>query len=239
MQNSNAKRVFLATLGVLLLVGQGCSTKWLSSGGSEQSSSPGSSSTSPGSRSTAQGGGGSTGHGGSGSAPEGGSLRGINPLVGGRVADEERVGQQGTTVAKVSAGQTPSPRRRAELTKEEAQEEADAEAAGMKDVFFAYDSWTISDEGSKALLHDAAWLKQNPKAVIRIEGHCDERGNQDYNLVLGEKRAKAARGYLIDLGVNPKQVAIVSYGEERPFCVEQDESCYQENRRGHMLLRTK
>ncbi|MBI5673929.1 MAG: OmpA family protein [Nitrospirae bacterium] len=74
---------------------------------------------------------------------------------------------------------------------------------------------------------------------LKIEGHCDERGTTDYNIVLGDKRAKAARSYLAEVGVNPKQLAIVSFGKERPFCFDRDESCYQQNRRGHMLLPTK
>jgi peptidoglycan-associated lipoprotein len=206
MSNSNTQRFALATLGILLLVGQGCSMKWLQSGGSESE----------------------------GGAVDGGKLRGLDPVVGGEISGGERLGQ-GTTVSKTSPNGSTAGKRRAELTKEETA----AVEAGLKDVFFPYDSWTISDDGSKALVHDASWLKQNPKAVMKIEGHCDERGNQDYNLVLGEKRAKAARGYLIDLGVSPKQLAVVSYGEERPFCAERGETCYQQNRRGHMLLRTK
>ncbi|MBI3356492.1 MAG: OmpA family protein [Nitrospirae bacterium] len=125
--------------------------------------------------------------------------------------------------------------RRADLTKEEKA----AIEAGLQDVFFGYDQWAVSDAGMEALNHDAVYLKDNPGAVLKIEGHCDERGTSDYNLVLGDKRAKAARSYLIEAGVSPKQVAIVSFGKERPFCFDRDESCYQQNRRGHMLLNTK
>jgi peptidoglycan-associated lipoprotein len=90
-----------------------------------------------------------------------------------------------------------------------------------------------------ALNRDAEWLKAHPGAVMKVEGHCDERGTADYNVVLGEKRAKAAKSYLVEMGVSPKQLAIVSYGKERPFCAEHDEACYQQNRRGHMLLSAK
>ena len=93
-----------------------------------------------------------------------------------------------------------------------------------------------NDEGMEALNHDATYLKDHPGAVLRIEGHCDERGTSDYNMVLGDKRAKAARNYLTAAGVSPKQIAIVSYGKERPFCFDRDETCYQQNRRDHMLL---
>ncbi len=90
-----------------------------------------------------------------------------------------------------------------------------------------------------ALNRDAQWLKDHPGAVMKVEGHCDERGTADYNVVLGDKRAKAARSYLVESGVSPKQVAILSYGKERPFCRDQDEACYQQNRRGHVLLKLK
>jgi peptidoglycan-associated lipoprotein len=128
-----------------------------------------------------------------------------------------------------------SARRRAELTKEEKA----ALEAGLQDVFFGYDQWTLSSVGMETLNRDARYLKDHPGAVLKIEGHCDERGTSDYNLVLGDKRAKAARSYLFEAGVSPKQVAIVSFGKERPFCFDHEESCYQQNRRGHMLLGTK
>ena len=73
---------------------------------------------------------------------------------------------------------------------------------------------------------------------ITIEGHCDERGTSAYNLVLGEKRAKAARNYLVELGVSANRLGVVSYGKERPFCKEHSESCYAQNRRGHVVVKT-
>lgn len=111
--------------------------------------------------------------------------------------------------------------------------------AGLQDVFFGYDQWAVADAAMEALNHDAVYLKEHPRAVMRVEGHCDERGTSDYNLVLGDKRAKAARSYLIESGVSEKQVAIVSFGKERPFCSDHDEACHQQNRRGHMLLNIK
>jgi peptidoglycan-associated lipoprotein len=147
-----------------------------------------------------------------------------------RNPSEERLAQVGD-----SGALTPSevgPRQRAELTNEE---EAAVEA-GLQDVFFGYDQWALSDAGMEALDHGAAYLNNHPGAVLKIEGHCDERGTADYNMVLGEKRAKAARNYLADVRVRLQQVAIVSYGKERPFCLDRDESCYQQNRRDHMLL---
>jgi len=115
-------------------------------------------------------------------------------------------------------------------------EEAAAAAAGLNDVFFAFDSWTLSEENMQTLAGNADWIKTNPNARVKIGGHCDERGTQAYNLVLGEKRAKTTRNYLAELGVGSNRLAVVSYGKERPFCKENDESCYQQNRRGQMLL---
>jgi peptidoglycan-associated lipoprotein len=163
--------------------------------------------------------------------PEGGSLRGLIPLVNGQIAAEERLSRSDYSSMMLPVDR--SDKRFAELRREEAA----AIEAGLRDVFYGYDRWTISDDGGVALVKNADWLRENPKAMLKISGHCDERGTHDYNLVLGEKRAKAAKSYLIDLGVSPKQVAIVSYGKDRPFCAQHDETCYQQNRRGHMMLR--
>jgi len=122
----------------------------------------------------------------------------------------------------------------------EMQREAAASAGtGLQDVFFAFDKWTITDAGKQALAIDAQWLKTNQGKVLTVEGHCDERGTQAYNLVLGEKRAKAVRSYLVDLGIDSKRLVVTSYGKDRPFCREHTEDCYQQNRRGHLVLRVK
>jgi peptidoglycan-associated lipoprotein len=124
--------------------------------------------------------------------------------------------------------------------KEEMRQEAAATSGtGLQDVFFAFDSWTIMDSGKQALGSDAQWLKANDGKALTIEGHCDERGTQAYNLVLGERRAKAVRSYLTDLGVDAKRLTVTSYGKERPFCRDHNEDCYQQNRRGHLVLRAK
>ena len=105
----------------------------------------------------------------------------------------------------------------------------------LADIYFAYDKWALSKEGKKNLAQSAETLKQIPAAKLLIEGHCDERGSREYNMVLGEKRAQEARRYLEALGVkNP--VGLTSYGKERPVCTEQDESCYWKNRRAHLVV---
>jgi peptidoglycan-associated lipoprotein len=109
----------------------------------------------------------------------------------------------------------------------------------VQDIYFAFDSWNISGEAARFLEEGARWLHANPGNVLTIEGHCDQRGTQDYNLVLGQKRAEAAREYLVNLGVQSGRIKIVSYGKERPFCQYDSEDCFQENRRSHMVVRVK
>jgi peptidoglycan-associated lipoprotein len=203
MTGSPAKAGIVVAMGLVLLVSQGCSMKWLQSDGE-------------------------TGAGAGQNGGSGGGLKGFS-----KNPSEERLGKGGDIASLSSSGM--SARQRAELTKEEKA----AIEAGLQDVFFGYDQWVLSDSGMEALNLDAQWLKDHPGAVMKVEGHCDERGTADYNMVLGEKRAKTARGYLIESGVAPKQVAIVSYGKARPFCSDPAESCYQQNRRGHVLLSVK
>jgi len=110
-------------------------------------------------------------------------------------------------------------------------------AAGLQDVFFEYDSWAINEEGREFLTRDANWLRVHGNAQVKVEGHCDERGSSTYNFVLAEKRAKAVRNYLMELGVKGDRFIIVSYGKERPFCNDHSESCYRQNRRGHLVIK--
>ncbi len=107
----------------------------------------------------------------------------------------------------------------------------------VQDIYFAFDSWSITTVGAKYLEEDAEWLHANPEKALTIEGHCDQRGTQDYNLILGKKRAEAAQEYLVNLGVQSHRIKIVSYGKERPFCRNNNEHCFQENRRNHMVVR--
>jgi peptidoglycan-associated lipoprotein len=117
-------------------------------------------------------------------------------------------------------------------------EQAASAVSGLRDVFFAFDSFVISEEGRQALSRNAEWIKSNAEAQLKIEGHCDERGTSAYNLVLGEKRAKTVRNFLVELGVVSNRLSVVSYGKERPFCKEHAESCYSQNRRAHVVVKT-
>jgi peptidoglycan-associated lipoprotein len=116
-------------------------------------------------------------------------------------------------------------------------EQAATAAAGLRDVYFGYDSWTISEEGRQVLSRDAEWLRSHPAVQLKVEGHCDERGSSTYNFVLAEKRAKVILNYLTDLGIRRERLVGVSYGKERPFCNNRSEACYQQNRRGHLVVR--
>jgi peptidoglycan-associated lipoprotein len=109
------------------------------------------------------------------------------------------------------------------------------DAPAMADVYFDFDRYVIRKDGQPVLEANGAWIKNAPAASILIEGHCDERGTLAYNLVLGEKRARAAKHYLEDLGIPASRLKIISYGEVRPFCREHEESCYQKNRRAHFV----
>ena len=109
----------------------------------------------------------------------------------------------------------------------------------LKPVYFAFDSSTIRPGDAKTLDASAAWLKAHPDQLTLIEGHCDERGTNEYNLALGERRAKAAMGYLVSRGVEADRITIISYGKERPVCTEHDEACWSKNRRDNFLTKKK
>ena len=109
--------------------------------------------------------------------------------------------------------------------------------AALKDVFFEFDKYDIRAEDAKTLDANATWLKANAENLVLIEGHCDERGTNEYNLALGERRAKAAMNYLVSQGVQANRITIISYGEERPVCNEKNESCWSKNRRAHFLVK--
>jgi peptidoglycan-associated lipoprotein len=106
----------------------------------------------------------------------------------------------------------------------------------LQDAFFGYDEAALSANGESALTTSASWLKQNQQYNLLIEGHCDERGTEQYNLALGDRRANIAREYLATLGVDASRIRTVSYGEERPFDAGHDESAWVKNRRAHLVL---
>lgn len=110
------------------------------------------------------------------------------------------------------------------------------ERGWIRDAFFAFDAFTLTPESQDNLAISAAWLKSHTEFNLVIEGHADERGTQQYNLALGEKRANAAKDYLAALGVPASKIRTISYGEERPFATGSNERAWAQNRRAHLVL---
>jgi peptidoglycan-associated lipoprotein len=107
----------------------------------------------------------------------------------------------------------------------------------VKAIYFDFDKSVIRPGDAKILDASAAWLKQNSNQLLLIEGHCDERGTNEYNLALGDRRAKAAMNYLVAQGISADRMTIVSYGEERPVCSEHTEACWAKNRRDQFMVK--
>jgi peptidoglycan-associated lipoprotein len=121
----------------------------------------------------------------------------------------------------------------------EARERAAAAAgAGLNPIYFDFDRSFIRDDARPVMKANAEWLKANPKAKVRIEGSCDERGTIEYNQALGQRRAAAAKKYLTDLGIASSRISLISYGKEKPVCSEQTEECWQKNRRDDLVAAT-
>jgi peptidoglycan-associated lipoprotein len=149
----------------------------------------------------------------------GGAAPGAGPGSGAQAGAGAGAGQ--TTTAP---GARPSPREFAAV-------------AALRDIFFDFDKYDIRPNDARTLDANATWLKSNPDHLVLIEGHCDERGTNEYNLALGERRAKSAMNYLVSQGVQASRITIISYGEERPACTERTEECWSRNRRAHFLVK--
>lgn len=106
----------------------------------------------------------------------------------------------------------------------------------LKDIFFEFDRADLRPDARDTLRANADWLRTNPSARIEIEGHCDERGTNEYNLALGAKRAQSAKDYLVSLGIAGDRLSTISYGEEIPVCREHTESCWRQNRRARFVI---
>ena len=111
------------------------------------------------------------------------------------------------------------------------------ESAALRDVYFDFDRYDVRAGDKGTLDENANWLKSNQSAMLLIEGHADERGTNEYNLALGERRAKATRDYLVSVGIDAGRITVISYGEERPTCTEKTEGCWAKNRRAHFLVK--
>ncbi len=135
---------------------------------------------------------------------------------------------------EVSSSVPPPPAR----TTGEVHNGIDTLAREAQDVYFDYDKNDIRADGRETLTRDAEVIKRilaaDPGFTIVVEGHCDERGSEEYNLALGDRRALAVKEFLVQLGVPDDRLKTISFGKERPMCTDQDEACYQKNRRGHL-----
>jgi peptidoglycan-associated lipoprotein len=131
--------------------------------------------------------------------------------------------------ARVTVTQAPAPPPAVSATEEE------LFAQNVKDIFFDYDKSDIRPDQQSALQGDAQFLSQHPTIQFTIEGHCDERGSTEYNLALGTSRAESVKNALVQAGVNASRIKTISYGKEKPFCMQSTEQCWQENRRGHFV----
>ena len=107
----------------------------------------------------------------------------------------------------------------------------------LKPIYFDFDKYDIRPGDAKILDANAQWLKSNADQLVLIEGHCDERGTNEYNLALGERRAKSTMNYLVSQGVQASRITIISYGEERPVCTQKNEECWSKNRRAQFLVK--
>jgi peptidoglycan-associated lipoprotein len=108
--------------------------------------------------------------------------------------------------------------------------------ANVQDIFFEYDKYNVRSASQTTLEHDAAYLTSHPNVKVLIGGYCDERGSDEYNLVLGQNRAASAKKALVNAGMEIGRIRVISYGKEKPFCTESTESCWQKNRRAGFSL---
>ena len=116
------------------------------------------------------------------------------------------------------------------------QEQADQDRFENEDIYFDFDSIQLTPEAQDILAQKAKWLRDNPTARVTIEGHCDNRGTNEYNLALGEGRAQRAKTFLMDLGIDLSRLNTISYGEERPLDPQQTERAWAKNRRAHFVI---
>ena len=138
--------------------------------------------------------------------------------------------QDATTRVTVTVAEVAPPKQEVSLTDEQWFSQT------IKDVYFDYDSAEIRADAQATISANAAGLNSKSHLKITIEGHCDERGSTEYNLSLGDERANAVKNALVKAGVNASRINTISYGKEKPACTESTEACWQQNRRGHLVL---
>jgi len=106
----------------------------------------------------------------------------------------------------------------------------------LSDIHFGYNTYNIEPQDGSVLKANASWLEGHPNTHVQVEGHCDERGSEEYNMALGAKRAQSAKDYLVTLGIPSERISTISYGKELPLCQDHDDSCWAQNRRDHFVV---
>lgn len=138
-------------------------------------------------------------------------------------------GGSSDATATVTLNQQQAPQTSAQMTEAEFEQ-------NVKPVFFDYDSYSVRPDAQQAITQDASFLQAHPTAKILIAGYCDDRGSAEYNLALGQNRANSAKTALTQAGVDAGRIRTISYGKEKQFCTDQNESCWQQNRRAQFSL---
>ena len=180
---------------------------------------------------------GTTGAGGTGTSGAGSQMQPGGTTGGGATAGATQPGAGGGTASSgTGAGAGTGTQSPTAATARPAIRDFAADS-NLGDVFFDFDKYDIRQTDTRTLDGNAQWLKSNPNHLVLIEGHCDERGTNEYNLALGERRAKSTMKYLVSQGVQANRITIISYGEERPACTEKTEQCWAKNRRAHFLVK--
>lgn len=127
---------------------------------------------------------------------------------------------------------TPPPAQAAPPT----ESEADLFARNVKDIYFDFDGYELRSDQQQTAQSNAQFLASHPDIRLEVEGHCDDRGSEEYNLGLGDNRAETIKEYLVRAGVSADRIHVISFGKEKPFCSEENEQCWQDNRRAHFLF---
>jgi peptidoglycan-associated lipoprotein len=143
-------------------------------------------------------------------------------------------GEGGTAEANVRVTVNPAPPPAVAATPSLTDEELFA--SNVRDIYFEYDAFKLRPEDTPTVEQDAAFLKSHPNMNVVIEGHCDDRGSEEYNIALGASRASSLKDALAAEGLSTGRIKTISYGKEKPFCTEENEQCWQQNRRAHVLL---
>ena len=150
------------------------------------------------------------------------------------VKEQPETAQQPKTPEKISEKKVESV-----TSSDVASEYAEGKEGMFADIMFDYDKYDVKESYKSELQTVAEWMTKNSSGKLSVEGNCDDRGTNEYNLALGDRRAKAVRDYLVSLGVASSRIETISYGEEKPVCSEQSEECWAKNRRAHFVILTK